>query len=76
MENIEDYVFEILDTGNDDLLIQHENGLFRAFCTKYPWYVERYFDLIDNERLKPKISYNDQIIYMAKKNNYCIINMY
>ena len=67
VEKVEDYSFEMIDVNNEDILAEYETGLYRAFYDAYPWYVKRYFEKIGENRLRPVIPYNDQLIYSAKK---------
>ena len=57
------YEFCILDNENE--LKEYEKALFEAYSKKAPEDL-KYFDIIDECRLRPKITYDKMIVYAGK----------
>lgn len=64
------YTFEIFDHKDQMSLIELEKKIYTAFVEKIPnnW-VQSKYQIIDDNRLRPNISYNKQHIFLMKKEN-------
>jgi hypothetical protein len=68
---MENYEFCILKDEKD--IIEYEKGLYDAFIKKDPdGWVSKNYDIINNCRLRSKISYSYQTIYAVKINDEII----
>lgn len=67
---MEDITVKIIESSNQKL--EYEKALHRSFSETYPEYAEQFFNKISNNRLQPKIPYNDQLIFGVYSNGNLI----
>lgn len=65
--SIENYVIELLDFSNEAEVLEYEKGLYQGYAVnaKNQWLIDNY-EIIDNERMRPNISYDDMTIILIK----------
>jgi hypothetical protein len=65
---LKDFTFSIINNEKD--IIDFEKGIYRNFYLRNPdnWIAKNY-TLIENNRLKPKVDYSNQIIIVGKEDN-------